>query len=711
MTARNIDKRTDNIVIGAGEVYLDLHEDGAPTGERYLGDAVGAALEITTEETTVFSGSGPVARELARIARSVTRAVTLTLPGLVDIDAAIDGRPVPRAAWAGTRLREGQIVTLRAVAAGGDGKNPLRIILQLALLAAVLYFPPLLASNQIVQGLIGAAIAIVGGLIINAIAPLETPGEAAQPDPVYSLTGGANRARPYRPQLLVLGAHRVFPDLGAAGYTEIVGDDQFLHQIFHFGLGALDVDELRIAGIGLAPERIDDEALIAWGAWCEAQGLRCDYVIDRPISHQDVLTLIARCGRAAVTWQTGKLGAIWEEAGRPATALVTPGNIVAGSFRVEYANGQAADEIAVRYVEPDLDWQFNTLRRFVPGAGGANLSTATVTLQGVTGRDQAAIACNLQAARQLYHRRRLVWDMAAEGLSLARGDVVTITHSLIDGGAAGRLTGGTPDAVTLNRPVDLGAPGGKTPLPRACRRDTLPRAWRRDTLPRACRRDAPAPPAGRHGAPDRRRSAARLGGRGRDAGARGPAARSARRRRRQPARHAMAALRRRLAAGARAHHRRATARRSQRALRRDRRGGGLPHARHRRSERAFPGARLTPAKRARRDLRAPPLASRPGLRGRAGGAAHRRRRLARRHRARRPELRRARGRGPAHRRRHGRALAGAAGYRPGGRDRAGLGGRARRPALARHLESGGGAPAAGAHRPRRARARGRHPRL
>ena len=79
MTARNIDQRTDNIVIGAGEVYLDLHEGGAPTGERYLGDAVGAALEITSEETTVFSGSGPVARELARIARSVSRTVTLTL--------------------------------------------------------------------------------------------------------------------------------------------------------------------------------------------------------------------------------------------------------------------------------------------------------------------------------------------------------------------------------------------------------------------------------------------------------------------------------------------------------------------------------------------------------------------------------------------------------------------------------------------------------
>ena len=79
MTARQIDRRTDNILIGAGEVYFDLREDGAPTGERYLGDAVGAQLEIATEETTVFSGTGPVATELVRIARSVTRTVALTL--------------------------------------------------------------------------------------------------------------------------------------------------------------------------------------------------------------------------------------------------------------------------------------------------------------------------------------------------------------------------------------------------------------------------------------------------------------------------------------------------------------------------------------------------------------------------------------------------------------------------------------------------------
>ena len=43
--------------------------------------------------------------------------------------------------------------------------------------------------------------------------------------------------------------------------------------------GGLDIR--LVAGVGLAPGRIDDEALIAWGDWCAAQGLRCDIVLDR----------------------------------------------------------------------------------------------------------------------------------------------------------------------------------------------------------------------------------------------------------------------------------------------------------------------------------------------------------------------------------------------------------------------------------------------
>ena len=73
-------KTKSNIVIGAGRLYADLLDAGGKyTGERYLGDAVGAALSIATERTQVFSGSGPVAEKLADIVRSVTRSMTLTL--------------------------------------------------------------------------------------------------------------------------------------------------------------------------------------------------------------------------------------------------------------------------------------------------------------------------------------------------------------------------------------------------------------------------------------------------------------------------------------------------------------------------------------------------------------------------------------------------------------------------------------------------------
>ncbi|MDE0407475.1 MAG: host specificity factor TipJ family phage tail protein [Alphaproteobacteria bacterium] len=607
------------------------------------------------------------------------------------IAASVDGRPVPRAAWAETPLAGGEIVTLRARLTGGGGdKNPLATVLQLAVLVAAVVVPPLLFTSSWAQALTGAAITVAGGLVVNALAPprapdaaLPSPGRAAEP--VYSLAGGANRARPYAPLLLVLGTHRVFPDLGAAEYSEIVDGEHYQHQIFNFGLCTLAVSDLRIgstaldayeevetefgdahgrialvagnvdseagaaledtafverttadgtrrigidlagrifrvddqgdiqrhsvdveiewepasgagpvarrtvtlshgtqtpyrrtlaydlgsagawtvrvrrttdpdaddrvydelswaalrayqadtgdytgqtrlglrirasgqlsgrfdrfsamvqqrvptwdgarwtapmatsnpawlfrwyargehvagrlvAGVGLADARVDEDSIKAWGAWCEAQGLGCNHVLDRSISHAEVLALIAQCGRASMTWQTGRLGVVWDAPGRPATALITPGNIVAGSFAVEYANGRAADEIAVRYIEPDLDWQYNTLRRLSPGVTGQPASTTTITLHGVTSRVQAAVECNLQAARQLYHRRRFSWEMAAEGLALTRGDVVHLTHSLIDGGQAGRLVGGTADRIVLDRPVDLRAPSGATKL-------------------------------------------------------------------------------------------------------------------------------------------------------------------------------------------------------------------------------------------------------
>ena len=68
-----------NVVLGAGEVYIDVLDGDDLQGERYLGDSVGATLSLTTERTTIQSGDGQVARDLVDIVRSVSRTIGFTV--------------------------------------------------------------------------------------------------------------------------------------------------------------------------------------------------------------------------------------------------------------------------------------------------------------------------------------------------------------------------------------------------------------------------------------------------------------------------------------------------------------------------------------------------------------------------------------------------------------------------------------------------------
>lgn len=223
-----------------------------------------------------------------------------------------------------------------------------------------------------------------------------------------------------------------------------------------FARGVRDPSGNLLAGVGLDAAMVDDDALKAWGAWCDAQRLRCDWVLDRPLTQMQVLTIIAQCGRAVLSWATGRLGVVWDAPGRVPSALVTPGNIVAGSYRAIWSGEQVADEIVGTYIDRDADWTKQEARRRVPGVTVAS-SIVTLDLPGVTTRAQARAEVALQAARQVYHRRRHVWRMDADTLAVVRGDVVHLTHSLVDGGIAGRCRAISDDraGLELNQEIRL----------------------------------------------------------------------------------------------------------------------------------------------------------------------------------------------------------------------------------------------------------------
>lgn len=225
-----------------------------------------------------------------------------------------------------------------------------------------------------------------------------------------------------------------------------------------FARGAFDGQGRRMYGAGLPDSRIDIEAIKVWAAWCDAKQLSVGLVLDRQYSIAEVLGLIARCGRGRYTWQSGKLGVIWDAANLPAVAVFGPANIRAGSFRIEYVNEKVADEVIVNFSNKDKGYEIDQVRVAVPGVS-APTNPVTLDFIGCCDTNMAGREANLIAASQLYHRRRVSWETDFEGLVATRGDVVLLSHDLANWSHSGRLLAGGRGQLRLDRSVPLGASG------------------------------------------------------------------------------------------------------------------------------------------------------------------------------------------------------------------------------------------------------------
>ncbi|QIM48996.1 hypothetical protein G9Q38_07280 [Pusillimonas sp. DMV24BSW_D] len=208
----------------------------------------------------------------------------------------------------------------------------------------------------------------------------------------------------------------------------------------------------RVYGAGLPDAQIDIEAVKAWGAWCDQKGLTFDYVLDRKMSSAQVLQMIARAGRASPTWQTGKLGVVWDAADLPVTAIFGPFNIKAGSFEIDYIAEGTADEIVLNFINPARNWQMDEVRVKVPGATTTN-NPLQLDFDGCTNPVMAGREANLLAASQVWHRRRVSWETDIEGWVAGRGDVVQISHDLTVWGYSGRMLARDGNVITLQNTV------------------------------------------------------------------------------------------------------------------------------------------------------------------------------------------------------------------------------------------------------------------
>ena len=184
---------------------------------------------ITTEGRQTITALVPQGESLGKVLAGI-------VPPALSAVAVVNGTLISRPKWATTIITRDSIIQVRAMMHGGDGSNPFAIILSIAAVVLAPYLAGAIFGAAFAGTLAGsfvtAAIGAGGVLVANALFPprLSTDLAGDEPERQYSLSGGSNRARPHEPFLLLLGQHRVFPDLVAREYTEFYRLDCSSHR-------------------------------------------------------------------------------------------------------------------------------------------------------------------------------------------------------------------------------------------------------------------------------------------------------------------------------------------------------------------------------------------------------------------------------------------------------------------------------------------------
>lgn len=211
----------------------------------------------------------------------------------------------------------GEKVNVRIIPTGGSssGKNPLASVLMIATMAMGAVFAPMIATSVMgmsataaaaaggmtafgfaaISMVAGMGISLLGSMIISAIAPPQQTslGTTTTSDDktIYSISGVQNRINPYGIiPFMVGGEDKVYPIMGAAQFTEVSGDDEYLRLRFIMMGKNITVDP--------ATFKIGDTLLTDYDEVEIDYCLDSDIVADRPTLyannqdiHQEVLSI------------------------------------------------------------------------------------------------------------------------------------------------------------------------------------------------------------------------------------------------------------------------------------------------------------------------------------------------------------------------------------------------------------------------------------
>ncbi len=147
---------------------------------------------------------------------------------------------------------------------------------------------------------------------------------------------------------------------------------------------------------------------------------------------------------------------------RTPVSFVGIGNIVEGSFEVQYANSAPINAYTIEFADEDLDYDRSTAYDEHPSIQNAasldEVRTGTLSLRGVTRRSQAIRHARALLNANVSLLRAGRWKASVDQIHFEVGDLVWLSHELMDWGLGGRLSDDSDsgnDWVKLDREITV----------------------------------------------------------------------------------------------------------------------------------------------------------------------------------------------------------------------------------------------------------------
>ncbi len=184
-------------------------------------------------------------------------------------NVAVNGLLIDKDFWSLTQLKEKDAVVISPKIKSGDAGQIFKqaLIITIAVAASV-YLGP---GGGFWGGMAVAATTVAAALILNGLIPPPSPNlgnfgglGGVDSSQMYAISGQSNAMSRLGTVPKVYGIHRMFPMLAATPYTELSVDPstgetiQFLYGIYDFGLGVMDISEIKIGDTPLTTESFTD---------------------------------------------------------------------------------------------------------------------------------------------------------------------------------------------------------------------------------------------------------------------------------------------------------------------------------------------------------------------------------------------------------------------------------------------------------------------